>query len=105
RLRDRRSGRRLRVYNTHFHLTEGARLRAARLIQQRIARGEPTDAVLVAGDFNAAPDTPCRRLFDESGLRASAVLAGRPPTTRTYQFYGIPIRSLDEILVNRFCGV
>lgn len=101
RLRDRRSGRCLRVYNTHFPLTEAAQQQAARIILARAALGEPTDAVLVAGDFNAGPGHPCRRLFDESGLRSSAVLAGESATTPTYQFYGIRLRSLDEILVDQ----
>ena len=100
RLRDRRSGRCLRVYNTHFPLTEAARQQAARIILGRIALGDPADAVLVAGDFNAGPDHPCRQLFDESGLRSSAVLAGESSATPTYQFYGIRLRSLDEILVD-----
>ncbi|HZW31845.1 MAG TPA: endonuclease/exonuclease/phosphatase family protein, partial [Isosphaeraceae bacterium] len=101
RLRDRRSGRCLRVYNTHFPLTAVAQEQAARVILGRIALGDPTDAVLVAGDFNAGPGRPCRRLFDESGLQSSAVLAGESSASPTYQFYGIRLRSLDEILVDR----
>jgi endonuclease/exonuclease/phosphatase family metal-dependent hydrolase len=101
RLRDRRSGHCLRVYNTHFPLTEAARRQAARIVLARIAQGEPADAVLVAGDFNAGPSDSCRRLLDESGLRASAVLAGESSPSPTYQFYGIRFRSLDEILVDR----
>jgi endonuclease/exonuclease/phosphatase family metal-dependent hydrolase len=100
RLRDRRIGRYLRVYNTHLPLTEGGRLQAARIILARIALGDPNDALLVAGDFNATPGAPNRRLFEEAGLKASAELAGEPPGTPTYQFYGIRLRSLDEILVN-----
>ena len=101
RLRDSRSGRCLRVYNLHHYLTESARVGAVRLILDRIASGDPTDAVLVAGDFNATPDAPDRRLFDESGLVSSGKLAGASPDTPTYQFYGIRTRSLDEILINR----
>jgi endonuclease/exonuclease/phosphatase family metal-dependent hydrolase len=100
RLRDERSGRCLRIYNLHLYLTESARLESVRLILDRIASGDSTDAVLVAGDFNATPDAPSRRLFDESGLSPSAELAGDSPRTPTYQFYGIRFRSLDEILVN-----
>ena len=100
RLRDHHSGRCLRVYNIHNYLTESARVRAARLILERIASGDPTDAILAAGDFNATPVAPDRRLFDESGLISSAKLAGEPIATPTYQFYGIRLRSLDEILVN-----
>jgi endonuclease/exonuclease/phosphatase family metal-dependent hydrolase len=101
RLRDKPSGRCLRVYNTHLYLTEADRLRAVRLILELIAHGESTDAVLVAGDFNAAPDTPNRLLFEQSGLESSQALFGRPTAAPTYQFYGIRLRSLDDILVNR----
>jgi endonuclease/exonuclease/phosphatase family metal-dependent hydrolase len=101
RLRERRSGRCVRVYNTHFYLTELDRLRAARLILARIARGDPADAVLVTGDFNAAAGAPSRRLFDEVGLASSAALGGESAARPTYQFYGIRLRSLDDILVNR----
>jgi endonuclease/exonuclease/phosphatase family metal-dependent hydrolase len=100
RLRDRRTGRWLRVYNLHSYLTESARVRSVRLILDRIASGDPTDAVLVAGDFNATPGAPDRRLFDASGLIASGKMAGQAIDAPTYQFYGIPTRSLDEILIN-----
>src|SRR5262249_47529668 len=66
--RDRRTGRCLRVYNSHFPLTEGARQEAARIVLARLSQGDPADAILLAGDFNATPDAPCRRLFDEAGL-------------------------------------
>jgi endonuclease/exonuclease/phosphatase family metal-dependent hydrolase len=100
RLRDSRSGHRLRVYNVHSYLTESARVRAVRLTLDRIASGDPTDAVLVAGDFNAVPGAPDRRLFDQSGINSSGELAGETIGTPTYQFYGIRTRSLDEILIN-----
>jgi endonuclease/exonuclease/phosphatase family metal-dependent hydrolase len=101
RLRESWSGRCLRVYNLHLYLTESARVRAVRLILDRIASGDPTEVVLVAGDFNATPGTADRRMFGESGLKSSGELAGEPPEAPTYQFYGIRMRSLDEILVNR----
>jgi endonuclease/exonuclease/phosphatase family metal-dependent hydrolase len=101
RLRDNRGGRCLRVYNLHSYLTESGRIAAARLILDRIASGDPTDAVLVSGDFNATPSAPDRRLFDEAGLISSGKLAGEAPETPTYQFYGIRTSRLDEILVNK----
>ena len=82
RLRDGRSGHCLRVFNLHAYLTESARVRSVRLILDRIASGDSTDAVLVAGDFNATPDAPDRRLFDASGLISSGKLAGKRPTPR-----------------------
>jgi hypothetical protein len=50
----------------------------------RIDLGDPSDAVLVAGDFNAPPATRDRRLFEAAGLLSSATLSRRilsPPTT------------------------
>lgn len=99
RLRDRTSGRALRVYNTHSYLTEKARLRAARVVLDHIAAGDRTDGLIVAGDFNAPPGAPSRRLFADAGLADSAELDRRPAGTPTYQWYGIRLRCLDGILV------
>jgi endonuclease/exonuclease/phosphatase family metal-dependent hydrolase len=101
RLRDRQSGRSFRVYNTHQYLSESARVSAARLILAEIETGDPSEAVLVAGDFNAPPETRDRRLFEAVGLNSTAQLAGAPTGSATYQFYGIRLRRLDDILVNR----
>ena len=101
RLRDRQSGGTFRVYNLHTYLTEGARLAAARIILGRIAQGDPADAVLVTGDFNAVPGTPDRLLFEQAGLESSDVLAGGVAGAATYQFYGIRLKSLDDVLVSR----
>ena len=99
RLRDSGNGRCLRAYNLHSYLTQAARVRAVRMVLDRIASGDPTDAVLVSGDFNATPGDPDRRLFDEAGLVSSGKLAGAAIDAPTYQFYGIRL-SLDEILIN-----
>jgi endonuclease/exonuclease/phosphatase family metal-dependent hydrolase len=101
RLRDRPSGSTFRVYNLHSYLTEGARLSAARMILGRIAQGDPADGVLVTGDFNAVPGTPDRSLFADAGLESSDALNGGVPGAATYQFYGIRLKSLDDVLVNR----
>ena len=101
RLRDRRSGRALRVYNMHQYLTEQARVRAVELILARIDVGDPSDAVLITGDFNSPPDTQDRRLLEAVGLISSSQAAGPAVQSPTYQFYGIRLRRLDDILVNR----
>lgn len=100
RLFERSSGRFLRVYNTHLYLTEKARRRAARVILARIAEGNPTDALLVTGDFNAPPASASRRLFESAGLQSTAEVAGKSTNLPTYHFYGIRLRNLDEI----FCS-
>jgi endonuclease/exonuclease/phosphatase family metal-dependent hydrolase len=99
RLRDRDSGRVVRVYNSHFPLTEGARREAARVLLGQVAAGDPSDAVVVTADFNAPPSAVSRRRFAEAGLTDSAVLAGQRPGRRTFHLYGIPLHSLDGILV------
>ncbi len=98
RLRERQSGRALRVFNVHLYLTESARLEAVRIILARIAQGDPTDAVLVTGDFNAPPETPNRLLFANARLSSTNAATGASPPT--YQFYGIRTRSLDDVLVS-----
>jgi endonuclease/exonuclease/phosphatase family metal-dependent hydrolase len=99
-LRDRTTGRTLRVYNLHSYLTEGARRRASRLVIDRIAAGDSADAVIVCGDFNAPPGAASRRAFAGAGLTDSAALAGKGTGAPTYQCWGIPCRRLDGILVS-----
>ena len=102
RLRDRESGRTFRVYNTHLYLTEAPSLTAARIILEQIAQGDPTDAVLLTADFNAAPSAPSRRLFVEgkSGLADSAQRLGKSIGLPTFQLYGIGVWCIDGILVD-----
>jgi endonuclease/exonuclease/phosphatase family metal-dependent hydrolase len=99
-LRDRTTGRTLRVYNLHSYLTEGARRRAARLVIDRVAAGDPADAVFVCGDFNAPPGAASRRAIVGAGLTDSAELAGQGTGAPTYQCWGLPCRRLDGILVS-----
>jgi endonuclease/exonuclease/phosphatase family metal-dependent hydrolase len=105
RLRDRENDRSLRIYNTHLYMTEPARLQAVRHILARMDLEDPAEAVVVAADFNAGPDAPSRRLFEATGLVSSADRAKATPGAATYQFYGIRLRSLDDILVNRRLSV
>jgi endonuclease/exonuclease/phosphatase family metal-dependent hydrolase len=98
RLRDHRTDRTLRVYNTHLYLTEKHRELAVRLILRQMAPSERSEPLLLAGDFNATETAPSRQLFALAGLESTSTLANQPPRP-TYQFYGIPLRNLDEILV------
>jgi endonuclease/exonuclease/phosphatase family metal-dependent hydrolase len=100
RLRDRESGRTLRVYNTHLYLTEARRRTAATLIIDHIAGGDPEDAVLLSADFNAGPSVPSRRRFLDTGLADSAAQAGKPAGQPTFQLYGIGLWCIDGILVD-----
>ena len=100
RLRDRVSGRTVRVYNTHLYLTEGQRLTAAKIILDQIKSGDRDDAILLSADFNASPSTPSRRLFVEAGLADSAARARRPTGRPTFHLYGIGLWCIDGILVD-----
>jgi len=97
RLRDRVSGRTLRIYNTHLYLTEAQRLTAVKLILADVAARDPADAVILTADFNASPGVRSRRLFIEAGL-ADATEASRKPTF--HFFYGIGLWSIDGTLVD-----
>jgi endonuclease/exonuclease/phosphatase family metal-dependent hydrolase len=101
RLKDRASGRTVRLYNTHLYLTEGPRATAAAILRAHIAAGDPSDAVLLTADFNATPGAASRRSFREAGLTDSADQAGRPGGRPTLQLYAIGIRNIDGILVDR----
>jgi endonuclease/exonuclease/phosphatase family metal-dependent hydrolase len=111
RLRERGSGRTLRVFNAHLPGRTAAavrgqtRLSASRIVLDHIKAGDSGDAVVLVGDFNAGPNAPSRRVFAEAGLRESAALAGQPAAPSTYQFYGVPLGSLDGILVGPGWGV
>lgn len=56
-LRESRSGRRLRVFNTHFdHHGEQARLESSRLVLDEIEKGDASTPLLLLGDFNFTAD-------------------------------------------------
>jgi endonuclease/exonuclease/phosphatase family metal-dependent hydrolase len=99
RLRDRTSGRVVRLYNSHLPLTEGARRETVRVLLRQIAAGDPSDVVVLTADFNAPPSALSRRLITEAGLTDGAVLAGGRPGAKTFHLYGIPLRALDGILI------
>ena len=54
RLRDKRTGGELAVFNTHFdHVSEQARVRGAELVRDRVNALPPEVSVILTGDFNA----------------------------------------------------
>ncbi|MEX0703477.1 MAG: endonuclease/exonuclease/phosphatase family protein, partial [Planctomycetales bacterium] len=56
--RDRRTGRKLVLYNTHFdHEGTQARAESAKLILSRVRAEEAGSPVIVAGDFNTTADS------------------------------------------------
>jgi endonuclease/exonuclease/phosphatase family metal-dependent hydrolase len=101
RLRDRDSGRTIRLYNAHPYLTESPRMVSAKIILAQIAAADPADAVILTADFNSAPDTPSRRIFRDVGLIDSADRAGKPAGKPTFHYgYGIGLWCIDGILVD-----
>jgi endonuclease/exonuclease/phosphatase family metal-dependent hydrolase len=99
RLRDRITGRELRFYNSHLPLREKGRREAARVLLGQMAAGAPSDVVVLTADFNASPSAASRKQFTAAGLIESAVLAGQPAGVRTFHVRGLPLLSLDAILV------
>ena len=101
RLRDRHSGRTLRVYNTHLYLTE----------QARLARY----ASSWGGSPPATAPTPCSSRAISMCLRRPPAIEsspkrawfpwrdspGRPHAAPTYQFYGIRLKCLDDIILSQ----
>ena len=101
RLRDRRTGRAFRVYNTHQYLTE--------------PRGWKPSGSSSPGSTSAIRRTPCwslaistprpiladRRLFEAAGLISSAGSRAFHPERRPIIFTESALRRLDDILVNR----
>lgn len=95
RLFDRRTGREIEVWNTHFgHEGEVARLESARFLRREL-EGSPLPTVL-CGDFNAAPDSaPIRELL-EGTLRDARVLSKLEPRGEVATFCGFDAPLLGE---------
>tara|TARA_B100000678_G_scaffold281545_1_gene279506 strand:+ start:1090 stop:1965 length:876 start_codon:yes stop_codon:yes gene_type:complete len=108
RLRDRTSGKEMRVLNTHFdHVGAQARAEGASQIARWVAAGagQPTIAM---GDFNSAPDSePYRRLTDSaSSLANTRTLSRTPPYGPRGTFTAFDISRdagapIDHIFVTR----
>jgi formylglycine-generating enzyme required for sulfatase activity/endonuclease/exonuclease/phosphatase family metal-dependent hydrolase len=118
RLRDRRTGAVLHLFNTHLdHRGEQARRESAQLLLRKIAEIAPPDEpVVVTGDLNATPDSePYRLLTAPAGPGAQvalvdAILASQSPhhgPTSTWNgFRAIePLRRIDFVLVRPGVGV
>lgn len=103
--RDRRTGERFVVLNTHFdHIGTEARAESARLIVERLAAFDlPT---IVTGDFNTTPDSEPYRILtaDGIGLNDAFDVTQFPhhgPTTTWNGFEAIePDRRIDFVFVD-----
>lgn len=69
-LRDRRSGKELAVFNTHFdHMGEVARRESAHLILSKMKELAPGLPTLLMGDFNGAPDSEPITIVAQGGMQ------------------------------------
>ena len=109
-LRERGSGRRLAVLNTHFdHVGTEARANSAAMIadwaRKRSAGGEP---VVVMGDFNTPPSSGSIRLLADparSGLRLAQAISASPPygprgTFNAFKIDADAAEPIDHVLVS-----
>lgn len=103
---DKSSRRRFYVFNTHFpHRAEDgeARRRAAELLAAHIAALPPDVPVILAGDFNATPDSAIHAVLTASlhDLRQTARSVAGPEET-FHAFTGNADRRIDWILARGF---
>lgn len=93
RLEERRTGRSITVFNTHFdHVGVRAREESARLVRARAGAAAPDGAVVLVGDFNSGrDDAPCRILLEGDGdalLRDARALSREAPFGPPFTFNG-----------------
>lgn len=101
-LRDRSSGGRLYLVNTHFdHASENARRRSAQLLLSRVRALDPGVPVLVTGDFNTDTTTsvPYQTLTGPDALTDAWQRAGQrlTPSYRTNNGWQAPVEAVERI--------
>lgn len=73
--------------DTHFDFDPQLQADCARRLLARLSRFSSEVPVVLSGDFNATPESPCRRVFegtDDNGTgphRFRSVFKGKPPAT------------------------
>ncbi|MDE1893429.1 MAG: endonuclease/exonuclease/phosphatase family protein [Pseudomonadota bacterium] len=106
RFRLRHGGGAFDYFNTHFPYREQdvrARLLGADEILRRIGRLPPTARVILAGDFNAGPDSPVYAKLSATLHDAWVVARSRAGPAQTFHaFTGKPDRRIDWILSRGF---
>lgn len=106
-LRDRQSGHRLRILNTHFdHVGQVARRQSAKMVVDWVRDGARAGLpTVVLGDFNATPQSDPYQVLT-SGLADARLLSRTPPYGPPGTFNGFRIDSeddapIDHIFVSR----
>lgn len=110
RLRDRKSGRLVVFFNTHFdHVGEQARRESATLIRKKVVELAGDAAWVITGDFNAFPDSPVieRMIREEDALlatvdtRSSKTAGHKGPNSSWCGFHEIvPDRRIDYVFTS-----
>lgn len=79
-LEHKKTGRKLRVFNTHFdHVGEKARLNSAKLIVRKMKEiGKKGESIVLMGDLNARPDDKPIEVIDEN-LRDTKLVSKTEP--------------------------
>jgi endonuclease/exonuclease/phosphatase family metal-dependent hydrolase len=96
-LRHGRTGRTIRILNTHFPLEPDLRLRAATLVSQKLA-SMPAMSTLVTGDFNEAQGVSRLPALADAGLVDAYDTAREKVGCATYRLGPIPIARIDWVL-------
>ena len=96
RLRDKRTGAELAVFNTHFdHVSEPSRVRSAELLRDRVGAVPPEVPVILTGDFNAPAEHAAAYtiLTEHTGLSDTWTAAPEhaSPLYATWHGYHAPI--------------
>lgn len=119
RLKDKTTGRRLLVANTHFdHRGQQARQHSAKLLRERLAKLADGDPVVLTGDFNATPSSEPYRILtggrtpgDRPGItfrdafKASPAPSQGPSSTWTGFTRILPGRRIDFVMVSETIDV
>lgn len=72
RLRERKTGKEIRVVNLHLdHVSEAAKVQQAKMVVDESAQYQPDFAQLLAGDFNSKYNSPVFRSVREAGWKES----------------------------------
>ena len=87
--KDKESGQRFFFFNTHFdHIAETARRQSARLLLQKIKMLTGDSHVIVAGDFNAEPDSKPYEILTGNAAQTSGATLKDTKSLSIYPHHG-----------------
>jgi endonuclease/exonuclease/phosphatase family metal-dependent hydrolase len=103
RLFDKKAGRYLFVFNTHFdHISEIARFESAKLLLTKIKQIAAQETVILTGDFNSSDTSSAYSVLtnphSEFPMDDTRKLAGKNSLGPPYSFIGFPFNPGNEII-------